>query len=420
MGMLIRNNWGSSSGSNGFNLTAETHFALNTGNRRPDQRTFEVIPKPLGYVIGEQLRELFDFIWARLPSFSLPGAAAHSVPSCLEGSCGTADPCEIPEGSYRDSCMRPKVTFDPDRNACSLVTRCATFFEDMIHQFNEFIFPANSHPILVNHNGTLIPLEKSLSVAEANQELKKLKESGKESLKEVDEVIGRLEAGNVIMLDQEGQLVVVPSDDMSSWGSGYNQEAVQAFLPLAKSTGGIMGLSPSSKDLPFVFERISGHILQTASKKPVDIALVLDTTASMHDDIEQVKENLIQFVKQVKAEGENIRIALMQYRDSVDTFLSHIDIDLTSDLSKIEKALREIQVKGGGDTPEAALDALLVAKDKLSWTKERKNRFVILISDAPPHETTVDGLHNGVSVSNQYRKEGIEIAVYPIVVSTFN
>ena len=44
-----------------------------------EQRVFQVVPKPLGYVVGEQLRNFFDFFYSKLPSISIPGARAKSV-----------------------------------------------------------------------------------------------------------------------------------------------------------------------------------------------------------------------------------------------------------------------------------------------------------------------------------------------------
>ena len=66
---------------------------------------------------------------------------------------------------------------------------------------------------------------------------------------------------------------------------------------------------------------------------------------------------------------------------------------------------------GFGDEPEAVLDALLVAKNALSWDSQAK-RIVILIGDAPPHPQTEDRAHDEAAITAQYR--GAPVAIYPI------
>jgi Mg-chelatase subunit ChlD len=177
-----------------------------------------------------------------------------------------------------------------------------------------------------------------------------------------------------------------------------------------------MGHSPSSKSLNPLLEKMSAHILKTAEEsKVVDIAFVLDTTSSMEPSIGQVQNNLVQFLEQLQAKqkGNTYRVALLEYRDKNDRFLNRINTDFTSNLNQVQKAVKGLNTDGGGDAPEAVLDALLAAKNKLSWQPNAK-RIVVLIGDAPPHPTALDGAHDEAAVIDQYRTAGTQIAVYPI------
>ncbi len=234
-------------------------------------------------------------------------------------------------------------------------------------------------------------------------------------MKKQGKIIGRLNAGSVITVGEDGYPKVIPPEDKPSRGP-YSNEAFTTFQRLASSTGGIMGLSPSSKSLPLVFEKISDHILSTVQpNESLDIGFVLDTTSSMMDDIEQVKQNLIKLLGQLKTQNANtVRVALMEYRDKNDIFLNRINTDFTSDLGMIEIALKDITVDGGDNVPEAVFDALLSAKDDLSWGQDSK-RVVILISDAPPHPKTVNGLHDETDDCDQYQAMDIKITLYPII-----
>jgi len=227
------------------------------------------------------------------------------------------------------------------------------------------------------------------------------------------ETIRRLNAGNAIFFSDDEKLMVVTPENKPSVNH-YDREACETFQQLSASTGGIMGLSQDPKSLPLLFEMFSEHILQHSQDKPLDIAFVLDTTASMQDDITQVKENLVKFLKQLKPKT---RIALMEYRDKGSSFLNKIDTDFTSNFDTIETALKNIKVDEGGDKPEAAFDALLSAKNTLSWGQDSK-RVVLLITDAPPHPTTLDNKFDQSDVVSTYNAANVDIAIYPIITAS--
>ncbi len=42
---------------------------------------------------------------------------------------------------------------------------------------------------------------------------------------------------------------------------------------------------------------------------------------------------------------------------------------------------------GGGDTPEAVVEAMQVSINELQWSSENSTKIMFLILDAPPHQS---------------------------------
>jgi hypothetical protein len=136
----------------------------------------------------------------------------------------------------------------------------------------------------------------------------------------------------------------------------------------------------------------------------------------MSDDIDEVKKNLLVMLEHLKSEKAHVRVALLEYRDGPCEFLNRVNTDFTSDLDAVIRAVQNIKADTtpNGDAPEAVYDALLSAKNKLSWN-DRSKHVALLIGDAPPHPKTIDNRHTKSDVLEQVRAEGIKIAIYPVV-----
>jgi Mg-chelatase subunit ChlD len=103
----------------------------------------------------------------------------------------------------------------------------------------------------------------------------------------------------------------------------------------------------------------------------------------------------------------------MEYRDKEDINLNEVIIPFTSDLQTVHQGVNRVVPLGGGDEPEALLDALVAAKNKLLWSPKAK-RIVLVVTDAGLHPQTVDGLDEA-AVLAQYQTADTEIAIYPIL-----
>ncbi len=117
------------------------------------------------------------------------------------------------------------------------------------------------------------------------------------------------------------------------------------------------------------------------AKRQVDLAFVLDTTGSMAEEIEAVKQTIKAVSDQMPAQVD-VRIGLVEYKDRSDCLLTRT-FPFSSDLRGFANSVRNISASGGGDMPEDMHKGLDAALDKLSWRGEA-TRMVVVIADAPP------------------------------------
>ncbi|MFY0673100.1 MAG: carboxypeptidase regulatory-like domain-containing protein [Bacteroidia bacterium] len=147
----------------------------------------------------------------------------------------------------------------------------------------------------------------------------------------------------------------------------------------------------------------------------VDIAFIVDATGSMGDEINYLKDELLDVIEYSKEQNPNIELstATVFYKDHSDDYVLIYnefdeDVNVTMDFIRAQKH------GGGGDTPEAVDSALHFAIDGLSWSEEARNRLLFLILDAPPHtdEASKKKMHKAIE---QAAAQGIRII--PVVCS---
>jgi Mg-chelatase subunit ChlD len=159
--------------------------------------------------------------------------------------------------------------------------------------------------------------------------------------------------------------------------AGYMQDTVDAFEKLVKGRGELV----YSAGPPDVVEKIV-EILERERGSAVDLVLCLDTTGSMKDDIDAIRELLIARLEELIADFDNFRIGMVLYKDYNESYLTRI-VPFTDDFEKFRKALNAIRVGGGKDIPEAVYEALHDGAIKFSWAA--RSKMIILVGDAPPH-----------------------------------
>jgi hypothetical protein len=125
--------------------------------------------------------------------------------------------------------------------------------------------------------------------------------------------------------------------------------------------------------------------MQQALPNQLDLALVIDTTGSMKDELDYLKVEIDDIAAAVKRSFPNVeqRFALILFRDEGDEYVTRT-FDFTGSLSEFRSKLSVQSAAGGGDSPEAMHLALEQA-GKLSWRKADAARVLFLVGDAPPH-----------------------------------
>jgi hypothetical protein len=153
---------------------------------------------------------------------------------------------------------------------------------------------------------------------------------------------------------------------------------------------------------------------RAAVPRNLDLALVLDTTGSMADELEYLKSEIRSIAAAVheKFPQVNQRYALVLYRDEGDEYVTR-PFDFTPSLEEFRKNLAAQRAKGGGDEPEAMHRALEEAA-QLRWRADDTARVVFLVTDAPPHAQFVG---RTMAAANALRKQGV--AIYPVACSGY-
>ncbi len=135
--------------------------------------------------------------------------------------------------------------------------------------------------------------------------------------------------------------------------------------------------------LPFAeFTALSDH-LEALALQPLDLAIVLDCTASMSGEIAEAQggvDDLMRFVGDVAG---GIRVGIAGYRDRRELF-EKVGWDLTGSIEQARANLWRLSAEGGGDRPELVDQGLSLAYTTFSWNPRHRG-VLILVGDAPPH-----------------------------------
>ena len=137
--------------------------------------------------------------------------------------------------------------------------------------------------------------------------------------------------------------------------------------------------------------------LANLSKIGLDVMIVYDATDSMEAVLVALKQEFGKMTRCIRAKVPGVRIGLVAYRDSREfdpdefTFQTKLISPLTTDLEKTYGIFLNESVAGGGDIPEAVLEGLQTAMDKIGWNPNAR-KVIVLMGDAPPHGQK-DGLN---------------------------
>jgi hypothetical protein len=118
--------------------------------------------------------------------------------------------------------------------------------------------------------------------------------------------------------------------------------------------------------------------------REVDLGFVLDTTGSMAEEIAAVKATIQKVASTLGAEGVNVKVGLVEYKDRGDEFVTRV-FPMTTDTVSFARQVDKLSASGGGDYPESVNEGLHVALNRLDWGDQSVVKMAVLVGDAPPH-----------------------------------
>lgn len=141
---------------------------------------------------------------------------------------------------------------------------------------------------------------------------------------------------------------------------------------------------------------------------PLDVLFLVDTTGSMSDEIQRIKDTLATVTQKAHENGRaiDLRYGAVLYRDIGDEYLTRTH-PFTTNVAEFETALRSVQAGGGGDGPESLNQGLAESIHGVKW-RPQAAKVAFLIADAPPHldypedvpywDSAIDAVARGIRI----------------------
>lgn len=172
----------------------------------------------------------------------------------------------------------------------------------------------------------------------------------------------------------------------------------------------LSGMLPSTDE-----EHISAQkdFAQPAPREKLDVALVIDTTGSMGDEIRYLQSEFLALSSAIEEKYPNAeqRWALVAYRDMGDDYVTR-HFDFRDDVTEFRDRLGEQSAGGGGDFPEAP-EAALETMAQLAWRSEDKvARLAFWVADAPHHDNNAQKMLDAIRGARE-----LGVHLYPVASS---
>jgi hypothetical protein len=139
------------------------------------------------------------------------------------------------------------------------------------------------------------------------------------------------------------------------------------------------------------------------SARRLDLAILIDSTSSMWDDIAAAKASSTRIINSIPS-SVDLQIAIVDFRDfpispygSLNDYPYRDVLPFTSDRNSAIEAINRINIGTGGDPPEASYCALMHtmtddrcngrgSNSSLGKWRSTSTKAVVWITDAPPHD----------------------------------
>jgi hypothetical protein len=163
----------------------------------------------------------------------------------------------------------------------------------------------------------------------------------------------------------------------------------------------------------------------------LELMIVIDTTFSMGDQIEDLRDTLGTIVSVLSRLSKNLKVGVVAYRDHGDEYvvrgfsLRHVETD-NAGMKALREFIRGLKADGGGDVPEAVAEAMNAASlPSAGWTPlvslpERSRQIILFVADAPGHDITASKAGPSASAWQAGdARRGVYCAVPPVSAGYF-
>jgi len=130
---------------------------------------------------------------------------------------------------------------------------------------------------------------------------------------------------------------------------------------------------------------VSKHVTTPLIPPKPDICFLADTTGSMGTAIGNVKANATAIMNVIRASQADSQFCAAEYKDVGDAFAYQLNQDVTATIADVQTGTNAWSATGGGDEPEAQLNALSVLANTASW-RPGSTRVIVWFGDAPGHD----------------------------------
>lgn len=166
--------------------------------------------------------------------------------------------------------------------------------------------------------------------------------------------------------------------------------AVGALLaPVAVAAAAPPGVDPATVDLTLAAGQsttVTKHVTTSAVPPNPDLVLLADTTGSMGGAITNVRANANAITGDVLAAQPTAQFGVAEYKDFSDSVPFKVNQGITADTGAVQAGINQWAAGGGGDGPEADLNALYeLATGAVSFRPDG-TRIVAWFGDAPSHD----------------------------------
>lgn len=167
--------------------------------------------------------------------------------------------------------------------------------------------------------------------------------------------------------------------------------ATLGLLASGATAAAAVGVDPSTYDSaadPGDVVNLSKTVSTPEIPPKPDIVLMADRTGSMGGAINNVKANMAEIVGDVQAAQPDAQFAVTSYCDFGEPNVFQVHTPLSGDTAAVTAAVNGITLCGGGDGPEAQLNALWEVGDGGDAIAFRPDstRIVVWFGDAPGHD----------------------------------